>query len=155
MRQVVWSLLFALVVVVVAETPAEASPKWCEDDPIVVIAHDGTYSWAQVVTKFRYEHLASITGALNYDIYVPEQYLGHTFTFLPPSPVTKTVTVYGLPADYWADWSSDKIKLEVRMYVPASTSFLTSSDVTGSFRNRLTVNSFSNVVTVFRISLHY
>ena len=144
-------LVIALVITVATAAPADAAPKWCEDDPIIVIGG----SWAQVLTKFEARYATALTGPLAYDIFVPDFAYAYTRVYLPPSPVAKTVNVYSLPPGYWPDWSShEKIKLEVRVFVPATAEFTTLSDVSGSMKKAFRVRSASNILTVFHISLH-
>lgn len=151
LRASVFAFVVAIVITVALSAPADAAPKWCEADPVIVI--EG--SWAQVITKFDMSYLASVTGPLAYDIYVPDFAYPHTVVYLPPSPVERTVKVYPLPPSYWPDWSSaEKVKLEVRLYVPATASFATLSDVTGSMKKDFRIRSASNTLTVFHISLH-
>jgi hypothetical protein len=145
--------VFVVTIVITAglSAPAYAAPKWCEADPVIVIKGQ----WAQVITKFDMSYLTAITGPLAYDIYVPDFAYPHTYVYLPPSPVERTVKVHSLPPGYWPDWTSpDKIKLEVRLYVPASASFATVSDVTGSIKKDFRVRGASNTLSVFHISLH-
>lgn len=150
-RASILALVIALVMTLSLSSPADAAPKWCEDDPIVVIGG----SWAQVLTKFESRYISTITGPLAYDIYVPDSVYSYTRVYLPPSPVAKTVNVHALPTGYWPDWSSPgKIKLEIRMLVPATSEFTTLSDVTGSMKKAFRVRSASNLLTVFHISLH-
>ena len=150
LRASVFALVVAIVITVALSAPADAAPKWCEADPVIVIQG----SWAQVITKFDMSYLATVTGPLAYDIYVPDFAYAQTYVYLPPSPVERSVKVYPLPASYWPDWSSDKVKLEVRLYVPATTNFATLSDVTGSMKRDFRIRSASNTLTVFHISLH-
>ena len=151
LRATIFVFVIAMVITAALSAPASAAPKWCEADPIIHIQG----SWAQVLTKFDMAYLGTITGPLAYDVYVPESAYAHTSVYLPPSPVERTVTVHALPAGYWPDWSSpDKLKLEVRLVVPATASFATFSDVTGTMKKAFTVRSTSNTLTVFHISLH-
>jgi hypothetical protein len=151
LRATIFVLVIAVVITAALSAPASAAPKWCEADPIIHTQG----SWAQVVTKFEMSYVATLTGPLAYDIYVPDFAYAYTSVDLPPSPVERTVTVHALPADYWPDWSSpDKVKLEVRLFVPANASFATLSDVTGSMKKAFRVRSTSNTLTVFHISLH-
>jgi hypothetical protein len=150
LRASVFAFVVAIVITVALSAPAVAAPKWCEADPVITI--DG--SWAQVITKFDTAYLTTLTGPLAYDIYVPDFAYADTSVYLPPSPVQRTVNVYALPASYWPDWTSAKVKLEVRMYLPASAGFTTLSDVTGTIKKDFRVRGASNTLTVFHISLH-
>lgn len=150
LRASILALVIALVMTLALSAPADAAPKWCEDDPIIVIGG----RWAQVLTKFETAYVPTITGPLHYDIYVPDFAYAYTQVFLPPSPVAKTTSLHALPASYWPDWSSEKVKLEVRLFVPATATFTTLSDVTGSMKKAFRVRSASNTLTVFHISLH-
>jgi hypothetical protein len=151
LRASIRAFVVAIVITVALSAPADAAPKWCEADPVIHI-HG---SWAQIVTKFDMSYLTTLTGPLAYDIYVPDFAYAYTSVELPPSTVARTVSVHSLPPDYWPDWSSpDKVKLEVRLYVPASASFATLSDVTGSLKKGFRIRSASNTLTVFHISLH-
>jgi hypothetical protein len=149
LRVAVAALVVSLVLSATA-IPADAAPKWCEDDPIIVIGQ----SWAQIITKFDATYVSSVTGPLAYDVYVPDSAYAATFVYLPPSPVAKTVQVYPLPAEYWPDWQSEKVKLEVHLYVPATATFPTLSDVTGTMNKSLRIRGTSNALTIFHISLH-
>jgi hypothetical protein len=151
LRASIFALVIALVITLTLSSPADAAPKWCEDDPIIVIKG----SWAQVLTKFETKYISTITGPLAYDIYVPDSVYPYTQVYLPPSLVAKTVSLHALPAGYWPDWSSpDKVKLEVRMFVPSTATFTTLSDVTGRMKKAFRIRSASNTLTVFHISLH-
>jgi len=151
LRASIVTFVACLVFTVGLSVPAYAAPKWCEDDPIITIDS----AWAQIVTKFDASYLGTITGPIAYEIYVPDFALAQTQVYLPPSLVVKTVNVYALPAGYWPDWSSpDKVKIEVRMFVPATAAFATLSNVSGSFGKAFQIRSASNTLTNFRISLH-
>jgi hypothetical protein len=151
LRASVLVFVVAIVITVALSAPAYAAPKWCEADPVIVI----NGQWAQVITKFDMSYLTALTGPLAYDIYVPDFAYPQTSVYLPPSPVERTVKVHALPPGYWPDWSSpDKIKLEVRLYLPATANFATLSDVTGSIQKAFRVRSASNTLTVIHISLH-
>ena len=151
LRATIFVFVIALVITVALSAPASAAPKWCEADPIIHV-HG---SWAQVVTKFDMSYLATLTGPLAYDIYVPDFAYAFTTVDLPPSPVERTVHVHALPSGSGPRWSSpEKLKLEVRLFVPATSSFATLSDVTGTIEKAFRVRSASNTLTVFHISLH-
>jgi hypothetical protein len=151
LRGSIFAFVVAIVITVAMSAPAYAAPKWCEADPVIVIKGQ----WAQVITKFDMSYLTTLTGPLAYDIYVPDFAYAQTVVYLPPSTVERTVNVHALPPGYWPDWSSpDKLKLEVRLYVPARVSFATLSDVTGSIKKDFRVRGASNTLTVFHISLH-
>ena len=151
LRATIFVFVTAIVITAALSAPASAAPKWCEADPVIVI----NGSWAQVVTKFDSTYLGAVTGPLAYDVYVPDFAYAYTSVYLPPSPVERTVHVHALPAAYWPRWSSpEKLKLEVRLFVPATSSFATLSDVTGTIEKAFRVRSASNTLTVFHISLH-
>lgn len=135
-----------LVSLILGTSASAASPKWCEDDPVVIVGHRAT----QITTKFAWGHLATVTGPVSYDIGVPEQYLTSTRVILPPSPVGHEVKLYALPSG-----SGEGVTLAISIFVPASADFETLTTVTGTTeQGRFSRSGRSNTTISFVVPLH-
>lgn len=142
-----FSAAVCVVMSVLLATPGGAfSPKWCEDDPILLVGHRAT----QIVTKFEWAHLGTVTGPVRYDIGVPESYLASASVRLPPSPVGHTVNLYAL-----SDGTGDGVRVAVSIFVPATVTFDTITTVTGTTGlGRYAHYGKSNTSISFEFSLH-
>ena len=118
---------------------ASASPQWCEEDPTFVV--NGAI--VDVSTTFAYSYASSVKGSVQFELLVPANAVAAVVSLPGTVPVTAKIT-RSLPAS----WGLLAVPVVVKVTVPASASFDTSTHVTGTYLwLSSTVKGKSNVTT--------
>ena len=118
---------------------ADAGVQWCEEDPTFVV--NGAI--VDVSTTFAYTYASSVKGPVQFELLVPSNALAAVVSLPGTVPVTAKIT-RSLPAS----WGLLAVPVVVKVTVPASASFDTSTHVTGTYLwLSSTVKGKSNVTT--------
>lgn len=130
------SLVFATLV---QGTGARAGVQWCEEDPTFLV----NGALLDVSTIFPASYISSVKGPVAFELLVPSNVTAAVVSLPGTVPVTAKIT-RSLPA-YRGLLS---LPVVVKVTVPASASFDTQTQVTGTYlRLTTTVKGKSNVTT--------
>jgi len=102
---------------------ASASPQWCEEDPTFVV----NGALVDVSTTFAYEYAGSVKGPVEFELLVPSNVVAAVVSLPGTVPVTAKIT-RSLPATGLLF-----IPVVVKVTVPATASFATSTRITGTY----------------------
>jgi hypothetical protein len=148
MGRFVSACVFALALVVSSFAQGKyvtAGPQWCEEDPTFLV----NGALLDVTTTFPYQYASAMKGPVAFELLVPSNVTAAVVSLPGTVPVTAKIT-HSLPA-YWGLLA---IPVVVKVTVPASASFDTQTQVTGTYlRLSSTVNGKSNVTTYVSYSL--
>ena len=118
---------------------ASASPQWCEEDPTFVV--NGAI--VDVSTSFAYGYASSVNGLVQFELLVPANAVAAVVSLPGTVPMSAKIT-RSLPAT----WGLLAVPIVVKVTVPATASFGTSTRVTGTYLwLSSTVKGTSNVTT--------
>lgn len=136
------SLAFCLALTVSTLTfggGASASPQWCEEDPTFVV--NGAI--VDVSTTFAYVYASSLNGPVQFELLVPANAVAAVVSLPGTVPMTAKIT-RSLPATL----GLLGVPVVVKVTVPATATFGTSTRVTGTYLwLSSTVKGTSNVTT--------
>ena len=124
------SLAFALVLGWFLAMPADAAPKWCEDDPQITV--NGRV--AHVTVGFSADNMPHLTGPISYYVVVAQSYLATTSVDASMATLPTYAYVYALTDEEMKTWKGDKVKVIVFAHVPAKKSFATVTTVTNFYQ---------------------
>lgn len=140
MARGVLAVLAALVLIGAMSATALASPRWCEEDPIVVV--DGQQ--VRIVTSVPFARLGDLSGPVEVSVVAPAG--ASVRVVVPPSHwFASTVSV--------AHATDAATSLTVSVLVRANASFPTQLSVYVAAGDALAVGGSSNVVTTVQVDL--
>ena len=123
-------LAFSLVLASLFTAQADAAPKWCEDDPVIVVnGHT-----AHVTVGFSEDNLPHLDGKITYYVVVAQSYASLTTIDASMATLPTQTLLMTLSDEEMKVWKGDKVKVIVFANVPAKKSFATVTTVTDFFQ---------------------